>query len=308
MINVHRRYMKYSTITANLKGGLGNQLFIYATARALAYRSNGKLILDPSALHYDHIYNRKLILNNFNVRYDTLLQHVNKTIYELNRIRYKLFEWGLFRSNNYLTDKNPEDSLRKLYYWKGGKVRLNGYWQSEDFFKDFSSEIVKDLTVINGNFLKKTDIAQKILATTNSVFLHIRSYREVPGKQDGSFALPMIYFENAIKAAQYLIPNPHFFLFSDDHDWVSTKLKLPKNIEISIINNNNTASSSEIYDFYLMTICQHGIVANSSYSWWSGWLCEQRNANEGKQSLIFCPPNTNNPIFYPIRWKKIELL
>jgi hypothetical protein len=294
-------------ITTQIKGGLGNQLFIYAQARAMADRVNGVLIIDPSLFSIDKVYKRTFLLDKFSIRANQILLQKNDLKLILSRIRSKLFRNNRLITGRWLYEPEPAVFLPDIITWNGTKAKLNGFWQSEEYFKDDSLQILKDLTPLGGDSIEQSVLGHKIIMTENSVFLHIRSYREVPGRKDGSFALPITYFKNAIAATERLVPNPHFFLFSDDHEWVSERLNLPENLQLTVVDKNKSISDSPINDFHLMSLCRHGIVANSSFSWWSGWLCEQRNLLKGRKSLIICPANVANLNYYPKRWQKIEL-
>ena len=299
------RYIK-PEITTQVQGGLGNQLFIYAQARAMADRTLGSLTIDPSLLSIDKVYKRPYLLDNFNIRSDEVMPIKNDINLKMARLSSKLFRNRFVGIGNWIYEPDPPKFLPEIFNWKRKIVKLNGYWQSENYFKDNKLQIANDLRLLNEEYYSKTILAQTILKTTNSVFLHFRSYREVPGKSDGSYALPVEYFKNAIQKVQELVPNPHFFLFSDDHEWVSAKLNLAETIAITPVSNHDETIDSTLFEFYLMTLCNHGIVANSSYSWWSGWLCEQKNIDNCKDCLMFCPTNVSNPNFYPKKWDTIK--
>ena len=295
-----------SKIMTLIQGGLGNQLFIYAQARAMADRTQGSLTIDPSLLSIDKVYKRPYLLDNFSIRTDQVMPIRNDFKLKIAHLSSKIFRNRFVSIGNWIYESNPPKFLPEIINWKGRIAKLNGYWQSENYFSDNKLQIANDLRLLNEEYYNQTVLAQTILTTNNSVFLHFRSYREVPGKSDGSYALSVEYFRNAIKKVQEILPNPHFFLFSDDHDWVNSKLQLPEDIKITSISNYDLNIDSTLYEFFLMTLCNHGIVANSSYSWWSGWLCEQKNSIKGKECFMFCPPNFSNPNFYPKRWNTIE--
>jgi hypothetical protein len=55
-------------------------------------------------------------------------------------------------------------------------------------------------------------------------------------------------------------------------------------------------------DMYLMSLCKHNIIANSSYSWWGAWL----NTNPDK--VVIAPQNwfvSANADIVPSTWIKI---
>ena len=64
------------------------------------------------------------------------------------------------------------------------------------------------------------------------------------------------------------VKSPHFFIFSDDPEWVSDNFRIE--YPTVYIAHNTGAKSHE--DMHLMSCCKHNIIANSSFSWWAAWL------------------------------------
>jgi hypothetical protein len=81
------------------------------------------------------------------------------------------------------------------------------------------------------------------------------------------------YYENAIEVIKSKAVSPYFFVFTDDMVWAKANL-LVENIYFVEGNEKNKSH----IDMYLMSICKHNIVANSTFSWWGAWL--NKNANK----------------------------
>ena len=109
------------------------------------------------------------------------------------------------------------------------------------------------------------------------------------------------YYHNAVDIIAAKVSNPHFFIFSDDHEWARNNFKI--DYPLTFVAHNNAGKNYE--DMRLMSLCKHHIIANSSFSWWGAWL----GSNPKK---IVCAPrgwfkdkslNTNDII--PSDWSRI---
>jgi hypothetical protein len=84
------------------------------------------------------------------------------------------------------------------------------------------------------------------------------------------------YYAKAISyMKQQLGDGVHFFLFTDDEEWV--KEEMHWDIDSTLISGK-----SAVEDFYLMSLCKHHIIANSTFSWWAAWL----NNNPDKMVIV----------------------
>jgi hypothetical protein len=108
-----------------------------------------------------------------------------------------------------------------------------------------------------------------------SISVHIRrgDYVTDPtiNKVHGTCSVP--YYKIAINRFKTLFENPRFFIFSDDLKWVEDNLCI-ENFS-TFISHNGYIKDYE--DLRLMSLCKHHIIANSSFSWWGAWLCENSN-------------------------------
>ncbi|MDL5051364.1 alpha-1,2-fucosyltransferase [Oscillatoria amoena NRMC-F 0135] len=158
-----------------------------------------------------------------------------------------------------------------------GDTYIEGCFQSEKYFKQYENTIRKELSFKTKATGKNAELLEKI-KSVNAVSLHVRRGDYVSNsetlKVHGVCGLD--YYERAVKHIESVIDNPHFFLFSDEPEWVQQNLTL--NHPYEIINHNKGENSFE--DMRLMSACNHHIIANSSFSWWGAWL----NPSEKKNS------------------------
>ena len=106
-----------------------------------------------------------------------------------------------------------------------------------------------------------------MISSVNSVAVHVRFFDKL---QLNSMRID--YYEKAIDFIMANISDPHFFLFSDDVNLARTLL--PEHLkELTIVNHNDTVRKSYA-DLWLMTLCNHLIIADSTFSWWGAWLAK----------------------------------
>jgi len=299
------RLKRQKKIVAYLCGGLGNQLFIYAAARTLADLTGRTLILTVDAFPYDYVYRRTFELGGFNIRYDEILPVAPKWRYWLkmkwNGIACKLgLGYCIKERRNYWFDEHffAQRSAPTIEIW--------GYFQSERYFEANRHVIWTDLAFQNTTAFECELEYKQIVQAEKSVFVHIRSYKDIPGKQDGSAALPIDYYSKALNAMQERVGSFTAFVFSDDVAWAQQRLTVPTSINTHFVRpSGKGVTFDQMRDFYLMQCCQHGIVANSSFSWWAAWLGEKRWIAQGFPSVILRPLLHNQPDFYPVHWEAI---
>lgn len=294
-------------VNAYIQGGIGNQCFIYAVARSLADQVGTDLKVDLSYLAHDMVYKRQFELDSFNVRVNETGPAVKKAIQKLRKIRYYAMSRTSVNTLNYCCERRPYKFQTLPNSWTG-ELTLEGYWQSELYFRDHAKQIVKDLTFKDTSWAEVDPVAQTIQGCKNSTFLHVRSYKEVPGCADGHAALPVEYYLKALKAMEALVNEKvKVFVFSDDLAWAKEKLSSHLSPDTIFVEPTQDSTVNNTHrDFQLMRLCLHGIVANSSFSWWAGWLGEQDWLAKGKTPVrIRVNHHCMNDDYWPERWVSV---
>ena len=133
-------------IITRIVGGLGNQLFIYAAARRLALVNHAELVLDDvSGFVRDHDYKRQCQLDHFKItcRKATAAERLEP----FSRVsRYLKRRWNQslpFAQRTYLVQEGMDYEPRLLQLKPQGTLYLEGYWQSEKYFKMWKPLSVK---------------------------------------------------------------------------------------------------------------------------------------------------------------------
>lgn len=278
-------------IIVKLKGGLGNQMFQYALGRCLAEKNKDKLIFDATQLldrTPRNITFRDYGLDIFNIDNKfTFLSKVSRLIpvpmmilgvsYLITKIKNLL---GIQKYINENIDKNIIEFDERILNLNGN-IYLDGYWQSEKYFKEIERIIRNDFTFNNQLSKKAQDLAEKI-KSSNSVCLCVRrgDYLSSPAANKIHGFIGMEYYNQAVDVIASKIKNPHFFIFSDDDEWCKNnfKLKFPQ----TIVTNDYLGKKYNDY-LHLMTLCNHFIIPNSTFGWWGAWL----SLNEEK--IIIAP-------------------
>ena len=243
----------YGMFIVQIMGGLGNQLFQRNFADYLKQRF-------------------PLAEIRFNLSY--FKKDARHGGYLLEKVPYKYTKLSS-RGMTLITDDNFFEEI--LSVSDNDDVYFRGYWQNPAFFvKKLSyTDLFSDVTDF-----ENLKIASEI-DTSESVSVHVRC-----GDYNNHFLFGNIstkaYYNNAINIVAEKLQNPVFFVFSNDLEWAKNNLRFgDKTVKFIDINNSKNGS---IKDLYLMSLCKHNIISNSSFSWWA----QQLNKNEKKQ--IYLPP------------------
>lgn len=271
-------------IITKLIGGLGNQMFQYATGRRLGYKLGVELKLDISA--FDEYRLRGYDLGAFNIQENiATAQEVQKLTQRKKSLFNRLVRRVLRREpklpTSYVKEKHFHFDPCILNASDG--VYLDGYWQSEKYFIDIDQIIREDFTLKKEQVGKDKEIGGNI-SSCESVSLHIRRGDFVSNARTSTIhgTCNLNYYYRCVEEITKNVKNPHFFIFTDDTGWVSKNVKL--SYPATVIDHNGRKKSYE--DLMLMSLCSHNIIANSSFSWWGAWLNR----------------NPNKMVFAPLRW------
>lgn len=250
-------------IFVDMMGGLGNQLFQYATARSLALDKNSDFLMNLSdyekedAKSVDHV---DFKLNHFNVDFDK--QILEDEIKEYSNVQQVI-------------EPLSSDNFAKFIPLNNysGNVHLKGYWQDERYFRHNKDIIKEDLKVITPPNRKNEKMLDEI-SEVNSVCLSFRRGEYLDSYFIAQFGMcTEEYYKNAINLLTKKITNPSFFVFSDDVEWIEDNVKL----DYPTIPIGFNGIGDEHEELRLMYSCNHFILANSSFSWWGAWLSDYNN-------------------------------
>ena len=249
-------------IIVRVLGGLGNQMFQYAYAKALEqkgfsvkldiskfkkYKLHGGYQLDKFGIDLEIGDNLPVLLGKIGIK---------KSVKE----------------KSLLFDKN-------LLSLKGNEY-VKGYFQTERYFSEIRKILLKDFIIKQQKSPSTKSYEDTILSSKNTCSLHVRRGDYISNKKANSIhgTCSLIYYKKAIELILKKDKNTHFFIFSDDITWTKENLKL----ENAVYIDHKTIPHEDIY---LMSLCKNNITANSSFSWWGAWL------NKNKNKTIIAPKN-----------------
>ena len=271
-------------------GGLGNQMFIYAFYLQMRKRFPGTRI-DLSDMRHYHAHNGYELDRVFGIsdREFCIAKPLKKVL------EFLFFKVILERKQNLET----MEAFTKSYAYPF--LYFKGFYQSERFFKDVEGEVRQafafDMSKANA---ESQTLARQIQENPHAVSLHVRrgDYMEPKFYKRYGTVCSQAYFQRAVEMMLAQVPQAHFYIFSDDVEWVKQNLRLPR---ATVVSCNRGADSWQ--DMMLMSLCRHNIICNSTFSWWGAWL----NANPEKR--VIAPSrwlaDVDMPYIIPETWIKV---
>jgi hypothetical protein len=259
-------------VIPRIHGGLGNQLFSYAAARRLALVSGAELVIDDrSGFVRDHEYRRSYQLDHFLIpcrkaSASELLEPFSRFRRHLKRA---VSRRRPFDERTYIQQEGYEFDPRLLSARPRRTVYLEGYWQSEDYFRDVASTIRDDLRIEAPIDPTNMEVAARMRSHA-SVAVHVRFF-DSPG--DGVNNAPADYYARAVTLMEDMVSTAHYFVFSDRPELARMLIPLSGDRITTVSHNRGDAHAYA--DLWLMTQATHFIIANSTFSWWGAWLGER---------------------------------
>lgn len=279
-------------IYVKLISGLGNQLCQYAIGRHLSLINNVPLKLDLSFFESQSLRSYKLDKYNINAQIADKAELVKLlNIYEGKNLYAKVFRKLQNKLPKYKRRYFKESewwSYEQDLFKAEPKVYLDGYWQHYKYYQNINPLIFKELTVneIYSDSINK--LIHEIEDNPLSVSLHIRRGDYITDSDANNLmgVLPMEYYIKAIDYMKNRLTNFSVYVFSDDLNWAESNLKGDFPIKFMDIENGQ----KDYIELDLMTRCKHNIIANSSFSWWGGFL------NKNPDKIVIAPKQWVKPI------------
>ncbi len=274
-------------ILFRVTGGLGNQMFQYACAKALQLQTGANVKLDIQ--HSQWHARRMWQLDQFAVSLPVASFHdlnqfcsqplAQKKIKQLDwmagkaqsspiyrKLFRKLLKSNAVHPDRYCLKEAPDNSKRLSTL--NTPAYLDGYWQNQDYFKTHQNIIRQELTLQMPLSPSATKFADKISMLECPISLHIRRGDYLSRKVKSMFqVMPMDYYDSAMRLLRTSSGNATFVIFSDDMAWVKEQF-YSSDYPMLFVDGVH----SGVEDQRLLSLCRHHIIANSTFSWWGAWL------------------------------------
>lgn len=264
-------------ILVRLTGGLGNQMFQYAAAYALAKKHNTCLKIDTSEYLDEVLKGKDSVFRGYGLDIFNLsgLQATAKEIKKYNphptglcsrvyhRVRRVFHSCRIYMQNGKGFDAAVPDLPDNVYL-------IGSLLQSEKYFSWCEGAIREEF-----QFKSRVDTSiadlEKEISDVNSVAIHVRRgdyvsnehYRKILGPKKAE------YYKKGIEVIQGFDGSLKLYVFSDDISWCQEHLDLPKS---TVYVSGSYTNGDPVKDLMLLTRCKYFVIPNSTYSWWGAWL------------------------------------
>lgn len=268
-----------------IRGGLGNQMFQYAAGYSLSQRTGSSLKFDVSYFRKkskegktrSYALDELGIHRPFSSKIDIGLILVNYVFQAITSGKSEVYN-----AKGYLLKEQYDRCFDARFLEVKAPVILKGYWESYKYFEHHSDRIRNEFKFPSLSYSEELWWQSKILnSAPSTVGVHIRRGDKVP---NGTLVkeydlLQKKYYQEAMNIIGSKINNPVYFIFSDDMQWCIDNIVPQSTTHFVSLQNEE----KPWIDMYLLHLCQHFIIGNSTFSWWSAWL------NKNPQKIVIAP-------------------
>ncbi len=293
-------------VSCVIMGGLGNQLFQVFAIMALSLKLKRGFIFPNKKLGGD---------KRQDIYWDTLFTELKKNTFDtpIHKLRLPMYKETTFHYND-------EMQRHPLVTNPRNAIVLFGYFHSYKYFEKETSQIIKYMK-LNEKKQNMKGILNSVCGNKRAISLHFRlgDYKSLVREYT---PLGLDYYENSIlyilktlghdtTATATATASEHIVLyFCEDDDFVEVEPKIDQMRKRfpSMVFHRAPNNIEDWQSMLLMSCCDHNIIANSTFSWWSAYL----NTNPNK---IVCypdnwfgpalPTHTTNDLCPP-SWTKIK--
>jgi hypothetical protein len=273
-------------------GGLCSQLQIYAGLKAVAKANNKTIVFSESMLqHGVGIRVFELLDIPYEIKPQEFFTDFHNKHINFHTTTYDETLFSLDSNTNY----NLVGRFDLYTYWYDAIGKEVAQWRYQPYLQKQAEERMSEIKAVFGN-------------NNPLVSIHMRR---------GDYLLPQYsfcnldheYYEAALIDHFLPIENYNFVVFSNDIAYAKEMLDGDNIFFIEPIGGEKICTDSEKEDLALLSLCDHHITANSSYSWWGAYL------SKSEDKKVICPTNWLkayhqsswiNGNYYPPTWINID--
>ena len=248
-------------IVLGVQGGLGNQLFQFAFATELARRGR-RVLFDTVRCRGERPFELEPLVSTDD-RLAPAVGYALATAVRLGIVSDQS-RMRLVRQRRSGFDPTVEERLGGVI----GPAYLLGYFQAERYFEPSAVRVRQAVLGMLDTMLTAQGraLAERLSADVDSVAIHVRRGDYLLAANARHGVLGGGYYDAALRRVGAREPG-HRVWFSDDLDWVRSNLAAPGDLVCPPEATNRDGG-----EIALMAACATRVVANSSFSWWGGWL------------------------------------
>lgn len=298
-------------VILRVNAGLGNQLFQYAVAKALAIDTGRTLLLDrsyykrryhPYRQQGNTLYPYKLDQYNIIEKKTSWLIEELIGIFLTRRITRNLYVLIQKYMNLIFRIALPKlvvdgDCLSKV---SGSSIVMSGYFASYNNFEKHRAEITRSLKFPGLATAELAKLSEEI-QTLRTVSIHVRraDYITKPNVKNNFASISLDYYRRAFALLTNAEKIDKALVFSDDIEWCKENLILPTEVEFIDVD------APDYEHHYLMQNCKHHIIANSTFSWWAAWLADENGKTVIAPKNWYQDPERASDIYIPNSWLRV---
>lgn len=250
--------------------GPGNQMFQYAYGLAAAKRVGSELKLDLSWFEKNSGH-RSYILDRFNIQTPIASNEEVEFIRSKNGKNFFEYRFNLLRDRLAPRHRKAvvkedlskfDEELKRPYR----NSYIEGYFSTEQFFADAENEVRNTFRFVRPMPANVQQIADAINGNTVAFSIRRGDFLGNPLHNICSIE----YFKRAVERMKEIVPELNLLVFSDEIEWIESNLKF------DVPHRFVPSMEDHMEHMRLMSLCQHHIIPNSTFSWWGAWLSKPK--------------------------------
>lgn len=254
-------------------GRLGNQMFQYSLLYSVGKKNNYEIVLP--------IENQKMVDGRF-----------NPVINSNDRYGLDLFKCFDMATATCASNQEIQEQIKHNYREQQSAYNpdvfdvqdgtdFEGYFQYWKFFEDYFDDIKREFEFTDSVKSKACDLVELsgVDQLKSTVSVHIRRGDGLMDNGQFQVFLGPEYYHVALQILKSQgVVDPQVIVFSDDIGWCKQNLSLGDMVFVDSSSLDDGHVCPHYIDLCLMSMCQHNIMANSTYSWWGSFLNKNTNS------------------------------